>query len=88
MTMCNKRSGLVSNGVEMTEPRAYRPLYIEYSTVGYILRYEKSVYDMTEQEFQTACMVHSNGYMHPIRALEVFQELRKEAGFTLQKKKP
>ena len=64
----------------MTEPRAYRPLYIEYSTVGYILRYEKSVYDMTEQEFQTACMVHSNGYMHPIRALEVFQELRKEAG--------
>jgi hypothetical protein len=65
---------------EVTEPRAYRPLYIEYTTVGYILRYEKSVYGMTEQEFQTACMVHSNGYMNPVRALEIFQELKEEAG--------
>lgn len=65
---------------EVTEPRAYRPLYIEYTTVGYILRYEKSVYEMTEQEFQTACMVHSNGCMNPVKALEIFQELKEEAG--------
>ena len=64
----------------MTAPRAYRPLYIEYTTVGYILRYEKSVYEMTQQEFQTACMVHSNGYMNPVRALEIFKELKEEAG--------
>jgi hypothetical protein len=62
------------------EPRGYRPLQIEYLTVGYILRYEKSIYDMTEQEFQTACMIYSNGYMSPYRALEIKRALMEEAG--------
>jgi hypothetical protein len=62
------------------EPRAYRPLYMEYLTIGYILRYEKNIYDMTEQEFQTACMVHSNGYMHPNRPIEILRALKGEAG--------
>lgn len=49
-------------------------------TIGYILRYEKSVYDMTPMEFQTACMVHSNGFMNPNRALKVYWLLMEEAG--------
>ena len=61
-------------------PRAVRPLYSEYVTIGYILRYEKSVYDMTPMEFQTACMLHSNGFMNPKRALEIYHALMEEAG--------
>ena len=61
-------------------PRAYRPLYSEYVTVGYILRYEKSVYTMTEQEFLNSCMFYSHGAMSPVRALEIYWRLMDEAG--------
>jgi hypothetical protein len=61
-------------------PRSYRPLQIEYMTVGYILRYEKNVYDMTPMEFQTACMIYSNGYMNPNRAIDIYNALMEEAG--------
>lgn len=64
----------------MTQPNAYRPLYLEYTTVGYILRYEKSVYDMTEEEFVTACMVHSYGAMSAFNARIIYNQLMKEAG--------
>lgn len=61
-------------------PRAVRPLYSEYVTIGYILRYEKSVYTMTEQEFINSCMFHSHGVMSPVRAFEIYWLLMKEAG--------
>lgn len=64
----------------MTEPRSYRPLYLEYNTVGYILRYEKSIYEMTKDEFVAACMVHSHGAMGPVRASIIYDQLRLEAG--------
>ena len=62
------------------EPRAYRPLHMEYSTVGYILRHEKSVYEMTQDEFIAACMVHSHGAMHPVKARTIYNKLMGEAG--------
>lgn len=62
------------------EPNAYRPLYLEYATVGYILRYEKSVYEMTEDEFIAACMVHSHGAMSAFNARIIYNQLMKEAG--------
>ena len=66
----------------MTEPAiySYRPLYLEYATIGYILRYEKSVYTMTQEEFIAACMVHSHGYMHPSNARTIYNKLMGEAG--------
>jgi len=60
------------------EPLAYRPLHNEYLTVGYILRYEKSVYDMTEQEFINCCMFYSHGAMNPNRALDIYKSLMHE----------
>lgn len=53
---------------------------MEYNTVGYILRYEKSVYDMTEQEFVDACMVHSHGAMSAFNARIIYKQFMKEAG--------
>lgn len=63
-----------------TVPRAYRPLYMEYTTVGYVLRYEKSIYTMTQEEFIAACIVHSHGAMHPVRARTIYNKLMGEAG--------
>jgi len=68
------------NQVPMRTPRAYRPLHSEYTTVGYILRYEKNVYDMTEQEFVNCCTFYSHGSMSPIRAHEIYCLLMEEAG--------
>lgn len=62
------------------QPRAYRPQYKEYETVGYIIRYEKSIYEMTEAEFIAACMLHSHGAMNPNRAASIHRQLLKEAG--------
>jgi hypothetical protein len=64
----------------MKTPNAYRPLYSEYYTVGYILRYEKNVYDMTEREFVDRCIFCSGGAMNPKRAVEIYELLREEAG--------
>jgi hypothetical protein len=61
-------------------PRAVRPLYSEYLTVAAVIKLERNIYDMTPMEFQTACMIHSNGYMHPKRALEIYYALMEEAG--------
>lgn len=63
----------------MTEPRAYRPLYMEYITVGYIIRYEKSIYDMTEEQFINCCMFYSHGAMHPDKAAIIYAMLMEEA---------
>lgn len=63
-----------------TEPRAYRPLWNEYWVVGYILRYEKSVYSITEDEFVNICWFHSHGSMNPNRAKEIYKQLIDEAG--------
>jgi hypothetical protein len=64
----------------MEEPLAYRPLYNEYLTVGYILRYEKNFIDMTEEYFVNCCMFHSHGAMSPYRASEIYKLLMKDAG--------
>jgi hypothetical protein len=61
-------------------PNAYRPLYSEYYTVGYILRYEKNVYDMTEREFVDRCIFCSGGALNPKRAVEIYGLLKEEAG--------
>ena len=53
---------------------------MEYSTVGYILRLEKSVYEMTQDEFIAACIVHSHGAMHPVKARTIYNKLMGEAG--------
>lgn len=64
----------------MTEPLAYRPLYLEYITVGHILRHERSVYDMTEEQFVNCCMFYSHGAMSPFNARIIYNQLMKEAG--------
>jgi hypothetical protein len=61
------------------EPKAYRPLYNQYRTIGTIIE-QNDIYKMTEQEWQTQCMIHSNGNMHPIQALDIFRQLKREAG--------
>lgn len=61
------------------EPKAYRPLYGEYLTISYIIRDKKSIYNMTEQEFTTCCMIYSNGSMNPHRASEIYRLLMEEA---------
>jgi hypothetical protein len=61
------------------EPKAYRPLYNQYRTIGTIITHN-DIYKMTEQEWQTQCMIHSNGNMHPIQALDIFCQLKREAG--------
>ena len=48
------------------ELKAYRPLYNQYRTIGIIITHN-DIYKMTEQEWQTQCMIHSNGNMHPFR---------------------
>lgn len=58
----------------------YRPLYIEYMTVGYILKYERSVYTMTEEQFINCCMFYSHGAMSPFNCRIIYKELMKEAG--------
>ena len=69
----------------MSDPiRLYRPLYIEYYTIGYILRYEKYIYDMTENEFINACMVYSNGALNPHKCREIYRQLMEEAGLNVQ----
>lgn len=61
-------------------PNAYRPLYMEYVTVGYILRYEKSVYEMTEEQFINSCLFYSHGAMSAFNARIIYKQLMKEAG--------
>jgi hypothetical protein len=61
-------------------PRSYRPLYNEYLAVAAVIKLERNIYDMTPQEFQTQCMIHSNGVMNPKRALDIYNELMYEAG--------
>ena len=63
----------------MNTPSGYRPLYNEYLAVGHILRYEKTVYDMTEREFVNCCVFYSHGVMHPDRALDIYRQLMEEA---------
>lgn len=60
--------------------RLYRPMQIEYMTVGYILRYEESVYTMTEDRFVRCCMFYSHGSMNPQRAQAIHRQLMEEAG--------
>lgn len=62
------------------QPQAYRPLYLEYTTVGYVLRYEKSVYEMTEEQFVNCCMFYSHGGMSLFNARIIYNQLMKEAG--------
>lgn len=57
-----------------------RPLFIEYETVGHILKYEKSVYTMPEDLFVGYCMYYSHGAMSPSKAREIHKQLMKEAG--------
>jgi hypothetical protein len=64
----------------MRTPLTARPLYNEYLTIGYILRYEKIYYDMTRDEFVNCCMFHSHGSMSPYRAAEIYEQLMKDAG--------
>lgn len=61
------------------EPLAYRPLYNQYRTIGTIITHN-DIYKMTEQEWQTRCMIYSNGTMNPIQALDIFRQLMYEAG--------
>lgn len=61
-------------------PNAYRPLYMEYVTVGYILRYEKSVYEMTEEQFINSCLFYSHGAMSAFNARIIYKQLMEEAG--------
>lgn len=61
-------------------PRSYRPLYNEYLAVAAVIKLERNIYDMTAQEFQNHCMIHSNGVMNPKRALDIYNELMYEAG--------
>ena len=65
---------------QVMEPRAFRPLFIEYSTIGYILRYEKSVYSMTPDEFVNCSMFYSHGAISPHIALRIYNDLMDEAG--------
>jgi len=60
-------------------PRAYRPLYTEYITVGYILRNEP-VYDMTEEQFVGCCVFYSGYGMNPTLAKAIYRNLMEEAG--------
>ena len=69
-----------SLGSETPAIRLVRPMQMEYQTVGYVLRYEKSVYTMTDKEFVIACMVHSNGSMNPNRCKAIYSQLMDEAG--------
>jgi hypothetical protein len=62
------------------EPKAYKPLYGEYLTISYIIMDQKSIYNMTEQEFTNCCMFYSNGSMNPQRASEIYRLLMEEAG--------
>ena len=62
------------------ESRAVKPLYIEYLAVAAVIKLERNIYDMEEEEFVYHCMVHSHGYMNPQRAANIYKELMKEAG--------
>lgn len=61
-------------------PNAYTPLRMEYLTVGYILRYEQSVYEMTEERFIDACIFYSHGAMSAFNARIIYKQLMEEAG--------
>lgn len=64
----------------MRTPLAIRPLYMEYMTIGHILRHESSYLYMSRSDFISMCMFYSNGYMNPIRAEQIYSELMKDAG--------
>ncbi len=63
----------------MKIPSGYRPLYKKYQTIAAIIN-QYDIYNMTEQEWQTQCMIHSDGNMHPIEALDIYRQLMREAG--------
>lgn len=64
----------------MKTPLAYRPLYVEYITVGHILRHERNVYEMTEEQFVESCMFYSGFGMNPSTAKVIYRDLMNEAG--------
>lgn len=61
-------------------PKGMRPLLIEYTVIGRILSNEKEYYNMSRVEFIDYCMFHSNGYMNPIRAGQIYTDLMNDAG--------
>lgn len=61
-------------------PQAHRPLYLEYITVGHILRNEKSVYELTQEQFVNLCMMYSGGGLSPFNARIIYNQLMEEAG--------
>jgi hypothetical protein len=61
-------------------PRAVRPLYNEYLTIGHILRHESSYLNMTRSDFISMCMFYSNGYMNPARAAQIYTDLMNDCG--------
>lgn len=64
----------------MTEPLAYRPLYLEYITVGKVLRYwAQDFYKITENQFVDHCMKESGGAMSAFNARIIYNQLMKEA---------
>lgn len=64
----------------MRTPRAVRPLYMEYMTVGRLLSHTSSYLYMTRRDFVSVCMFYSNGSMNPNRASEIYDMLMADAG--------
>lgn len=69
--------------------RAYRPMQIEYMTVGKILRYlAYDFYKTTQKQFVIMCMEESNGSMNPDRCKAIYTQLMDEAGLSPKFKCP
>lgn len=63
------------------EPNAHRPLYMEYVTVGKVLRYwAQDFYKITENQFIDHCMKESGGTMSAFNARIIYKQLMEEAG--------
>lgn len=61
--------------------RLFRPMQIEYITVGTILsNWKNYLYTSTEEEFIHKCMLLSNGSMNPDRVKAIYKQLMNEAG--------
>lgn len=73
----------------MNEPRAHRPMQIEYITVGGIfLLWGKEFYNKTQKEFVDECISLSKGTMHPDRCKALYKQFMDEAGLAPKFKCP
>lgn len=65
--------------MSMNTPNGYRPLYKKYETIAAIIS-QYDIYNMSLEEWQEQCMIHSNGSMHPFESRDIYRQLMREAG--------